>query len=251
VIVVDAAGNITLLNPIAEKLTGWKLREAEGLPLRDVFQIVHETTREPMEDPTVRVLREGITQAIANATALIGKNGGERLIEDCASPIRSRDSRVRGAILVFRDVTESRRAENALRESEERFRRMADTAPVMIWTSGRDKRSDWFNRPWLDFVGKPLDEEVGEGWKRNVHPDDLDKHNETYVTSFGCAGVLPGGVPAATRRQPVPSDPRSRSAPLLERWRVPRLHWLVHRYRRPRAGGGRAGSPGRHRGKLE
>ena len=184
VIVVDAAGNITLLNPIAEKLTGWKLREAEGLPLRDVFQIVHETTREPMEDPTVRVLREGITQAIANATALIGKNGGERLIEDCASPIRSRDSRVRGAILVFRDVTESRRAENALRESEERFRRMADTAPVMIWTSGRDKRSDWFNRPWLDFVGKSLDEEVGEGWKRNVHPDDLDKHNETYVTSF-------------------------------------------------------------------
>ena len=66
------------------------------------------------------------------------------------------------------------RAEDSLRESEERFREMADTAPFMVWRSGVDQRCDYFNRPWLDFRGRSLDEELGEGWIDGLHPEGIE-----------------------------------------------------------------------------
>src|SRR5262249_45824805 len=67
---------------------------------------------------------------------------------------------------------------------EARFRSMADTAPVMIWVSGPDKVCTWFNKPWLKFVGRPMEREVGRGWVENVHPDDFDACIRTYSASF-------------------------------------------------------------------
>jgi two-component system, sensor histidine kinase PdtaS len=64
------------------------------------------------------------------------------------------------------------------------FRELADNAPVMIWRSGRDKRCDWFNKPWLDFVGRTMTQELGNGWTENVHPDDLDRCLKIYLGSF-------------------------------------------------------------------
>ena len=75
-----------------------------------------------------------------------------------------------------------RRAERSLRESEERFRVLADTAPVMVWRSGPDQRCDFFNQPWLEFRGRRLDEEMGDGWTEGVHPEDL-AHCLTVYTS--------------------------------------------------------------------
>jgi PAS domain S-box-containing protein len=72
----------------------------------------------------------------------------------------------------------------ALRESEERFRLMADTAPVMIWMSGPDKLCTYFNKHWLDFTGRPLQRELGEGWSEGVHHDDLERCLNTYVRAF-------------------------------------------------------------------
>lgn len=71
-----------------------------------------------------------------------------------------------------------------LRESEELFRTMADTAPVMIWMSDADRRRNFFNKGWLDFTGRALEQELGEGWAEGVHPDDLDRFNEIYAASF-------------------------------------------------------------------
>ncbi len=76
------------------------------------------------------------------------------------------------------------REDLALRESEQRFRLVANTAPVMIWMSGPDKLCDYFNNPWLEFTGRRLDEEIGNGWTEGVHPDDLKRCTETYVQAF-------------------------------------------------------------------
>lgn len=90
---------------------------------------------------------------------------------------------VQGWVASMTDITERRRAEQAVRESEARFRTMADGAPVMIWVSGPDKLCTWFNRPWLDFVGRTIEQELGNGWAENVHPDDFDRCLLTYVTA--------------------------------------------------------------------
>jgi PAS domain S-box-containing protein len=85
---------------------------------------------------------------------------------------------------VYMDVTAQKQAQEALRESEARFRTMSDVAPVMIWMSDTDKLCTFFNQGWLDFTGRPLEQELGNGWTEHVHPDDLNRCLEVYVNSF-------------------------------------------------------------------
>ncbi len=87
-------------------------------------------------------------------------------------------------LVSFVDLTERRQAEIKLRESEERFRLVANTAPVMIWTAGTDRLCNYFNQPWLDFSGRPVEAELGNGWAEGVHPDDLDRCLQTYTEAF-------------------------------------------------------------------
>ena len=83
-----------------------------------------------------------------------------------------------------RDITKQRMAENALRQSEQQLRVITEATPVMIWLSGTDRLCYYFNKTWLDFVGRDLQQEIGNGWTENVHPDDFDRCLQIYMTSF-------------------------------------------------------------------
>jgi two-component system cell cycle sensor histidine kinase/response regulator CckA len=121
VIATDEAARIAILNGVAEQLTGWKAEQAIGRSLEEIFHILSEETRQRVENPVARVLREGSVVGLANHTLMVARDGTERPIADSAAPIRDSSGRVSGVVLVFRDQTEERRAELAFRESEERF----------------------------------------------------------------------------------------------------------------------------------
>jgi PAS domain S-box-containing protein len=113
VIVTDAQGHITSVNPEAERLLGWKNSEVVHRLLSDVFRIIDEHSRRPAENPVDRALREGAVVGLANHTLLVARDGTEIPIDDSAAPIRQGDGPVLGVALVFRDVTEQRAAQRA------------------------------------------------------------------------------------------------------------------------------------------
>ena len=133
VITTDTAARVTFLNPVAESLTGWRQQDAIGQPIRQVFTIINEQTHEPADDIVSRVLREGAIIALANHTALVTRDGREIAIEDSAAPIMDDEERVIGVVLVFHDVTERRKAQEALRTSEARLRFAMETIHIGTW----------------------------------------------------------------------------------------------------------------------
>ncbi len=114
VITTDAEGNVTLINSVAEVLTGWKQEEAAGKPLAEIFHIINEKTRRRCKNPVEKVLKEGKVVELANHTAIISKEGVEKIIADSAAPIRDIDGKILGVVLVFRDVDEEKKKEEEI-----------------------------------------------------------------------------------------------------------------------------------------
>ncbi len=114
VMTADTAGRITFLNPVAVALTGWGLAEVEGQPIWNVFKIINEKTGEPAEDIVQSVLQKGQVHLLANHTALVSRDGRKIPIEDSAAPIRNSEGELLGVVIVFRDVTEKRLAQEEI-----------------------------------------------------------------------------------------------------------------------------------------
>lgn len=122
VVATDAAGLILHMNPTAESLCGWTEREAQGKPIGDVLRFVSEATGRAVQSPVAEVIARGSVVGLANHTLLVARDGTQRPIADSAAPIREADGSTAGIVLVIRDQTEERQAEQALKDSEERFR---------------------------------------------------------------------------------------------------------------------------------
>lgn len=126
VIASDANGAVTFMNPVAEALTGWKQSDAFGKNATEVFHIADEETRTLIENPVIKALKSGLVVSIPEHTILIAKNGVETPIDDSVAPIKDDQGNITGAVLVFRDITERKRAESARQKQTEQEQLVAE-----------------------------------------------------------------------------------------------------------------------------
>ncbi|HEY3965969.1 MAG TPA: PAS domain S-box protein [Planctomycetaceae bacterium] len=161
VVTTDVEGKVQTLNRVAELLTGWSQQDAQGRPLAEVFRIVNEDSRQPVDNPAERVLREGCVAGLANHTILIARDGTETPIDDSAAPIRDAQGRVYGVVLIFRDILERKRSDEALRRSERELSEFFENATVGLHWVGPDGTILRVNRAELDLLGYSREEYLG------------------------------------------------------------------------------------------
>jgi PAS domain S-box-containing protein len=169
VISTDVEGRITLMNRMAECLTGWTQTEALERPLADVFKIVNEESRQPVENPALRAMSEGTIVGLANNSILIAKDGTEWPIDDSAAPIRNDQGEVGGVVLVFRDISERKRMEL------ERERLLATAQAAQKEAEQANRLKDEFLATASHELRTPLTAVVG--WSRMLRAGKLDAEN--------------------------------------------------------------------------
>lgn len=182
IITVEADQRIRLFNPAAEKMFQRSASDVIGKPLTI---LIPKRLRAKHEDDLLNFGKTSITKRSMGRLGMVyglRANGEEFPLEVSISQANFDGKKTFTAIL--RDITERKQIEAQLRESEQRFRAMADSAPAMIWVSGVDKSRTWFNRGWLEFVGRSMDQELGNGWTENIHPDDFERCLHSYATAF-------------------------------------------------------------------
>jgi PAS domain S-box-containing protein len=171
VLVSDDQGRVTFLNPTAAALTGWSEAEALGQDITEVLQVIDEHTRQAVENPVTRVIREGTAVGLANHTLLRARDGVERPIDDSGAPVRDAQGRLRGVVLVFRDITERRRAEDArarlaaiVESSEDAIIGMTLEGVITNWNQGAER-----------LYGYTAEEVLGRSLEFLVPPEHADE----------------------------------------------------------------------------
>ncbi len=182
---VNDSGRITYMNPASETLLGWTAAE-----LIDSDQTVHEAIHHVHADGTPFPAEDcpiwgafGRRESFRCDTTLIRKDGSRMPVSFTMRPL-SVNFQFSGAVVTFDDITERQRLQDDLADSEARFRTITEQSPVLIWRSGVDATCDYFNQTWLEFRGRCLEQEQGDGWAEGVHPEDHDDRLKTYLGSF-------------------------------------------------------------------
>jgi PAS domain S-box-containing protein len=170
VMVTDARGLVTFMNLVAEELCGVTNGEAIGKPLADVFRIVNERTRRPVDSPVEKVLESGHIIGLANHTVLISTDNRERPIDDSAAPIKDGDGNILGVVLVFRDVTEKRRAELV----SERLSAIVESSDDIIVSKGFDGVITSWNKGAERILGYTAEDVIGKHVSMLMPPEAIE-----------------------------------------------------------------------------
>jgi PAS domain S-box-containing protein len=175
----DVDGIITDWNKGAEQLYGYGAWEVIGKPV----SILMPPERSDDFPNIMATLKSG--DSVKNYETLRKRKDGTIIpVSLTVSPVRDLEGRTIGASTIGHDISERKRQEAVLRESEDRFRLVANSAPAMIWMSGTDKLCTFFNQSWLHFTGRTMEQELGEGWAAGVHPEDMERCLRTYFDAF-------------------------------------------------------------------
>jgi PAS domain S-box-containing protein len=183
VVVCDSAGKVKLMNPAAVEATGWTNEQAMGQPLETVFRIINEGTRETVESPVAKVLRVGGVVGLANHTLLVRRDETELPIDDSGAPIRNKNNEIVGVVLVFRDITERRQSEAALRQSNESRLRLAaiiDSADDAIASKDLNGIVSSWNAGAGRMFGYSADEMLGQPIRRLI-PEELQYEEDEIL----------------------------------------------------------------------
>jgi PAS domain S-box-containing protein len=179
VAVLTTDDRVVRINNEFTRMFGYEPNEAVNRRMNDL--IVPESLAESSEAYT-RLLKDG--GRIEVETVRRRKDGSEVHVSLLAIPVTTSSGEQLFNYAIYRDITERKRAEERLSETEVRFQAMADTAPVMIWTVGTDGLCNYFSKPWLDFTGRTMEQEVGLGWMAGVHPDDVQRCFDGFLPAF-------------------------------------------------------------------
>jgi PAS domain S-box-containing protein len=175
----DVDASITDWNNGAQRLYGYSPDEAIGRPVS--FLTLPEYAQDFEE--IIGLLKNG--SPVQHYETVHQRKDGTRFeVSVTASTIRDADGQMVGAATINRDISERKRIDADIRDSEARFRLVADTAPVLIWMSGTDTMRTYSNKPWLNFVAKTHESQIGSGWVQGVHPEDVETCVEMYLGSF-------------------------------------------------------------------
>jgi PAS domain S-box-containing protein len=176
---VDRSLRCLLFNAALEKMWGFKAADVIGQPVLELFPFLRETGEDEL---LARALR-GEESAAYDRRYLVRTTGRRGRFEARYRPLREGQEIV-GALGIVCDVTAERDAEDHMRETEARFRHMADAAPVLLWMADADGLCTFFNETWLRFTGRTLDQEWGVGWAEGVHFEDFQRCMDTYLEAF-------------------------------------------------------------------
>jgi len=211
VLATDAEGRVTLLNPLAERLTGWTQREASGRPVDEIFHIINQDSRQRVTIPVMETLAHGTIQGLANHTVLIARDGSECAIADSCAPIRDRSAQVVGAVLVFRDVTREYAAQQALRDSAALIKTVLNTVVdgiVTLHASGGIVQT--VNPAAERMFGYTAAELIGQNFSTLI--PELDRDQPNGALEYSSANDKAGGIGLA--REVVGRRKDGRSFPM-------------------------------------